>query len=72
VKLSSDADWANLDRVRRWPVDDLLMVCSSGFSRCVETVGRAEWSRVGARIESEREMAMESGRGFAGGEMEPS
>ena len=71
MKSSPDADSANLESVLRCPVDDLLMVCSSGRSRCVETLGRAEWSRVGARMESEREMAMESGRGFAGGEVEP-
>jgi hypothetical protein len=47
------------------------MLCSAGFSMWVE-IGREEWSRIGARIESEREMAMESGRGLEGGEMAPS
>lgn len=71
VKSSSVADSANLDSVRKCPVDDFCMLCSAGRSRWVDS-GREEWSRVGARIESCREMAIDSGRGLEGGELDPS
>lgn len=72
VKSSSDAVSANLDNVRRWPVDDFWKRWSSGRSRWALLRGRTVCSRVGARTESAREIAMESGRGFAGGEPDPS
>ena len=71
AKSSSVLVSANLDRVRRWPVDDFWKLLSSGRSRWIDS-GREEWSRVGARTESFRDMAKESGRGLPVGETEPS
>lgn len=68
LNSSSLAESANLERVRRWPVADFCRLCKTGFSRCVDR-GREEWSRAGARIESAREMAIDSGRGFDGGDV---
>ena len=68
LKSSSLAESANFESVRRWPVADFCRLCKTGFSRCVDS-GREEWSRAGARIESAREMAMDSGRGFEVGDV---
>lgn len=68
LKSSSLPESANLESVRRCPVADFCRLWRTGFSRCVER-GRDEWSRAGARIESAREMAIDSGRGFDGGEV---
>jgi|SRR5690242_2120250 len=68
LKSSSLAESANLESVRRWRVDDFCRLCKTGFSRWVDT-GRDEWSRAGARTESAREMARDSGRGLKVGEV---
>jgi hypothetical protein len=71
AKSSSFASSANLERVRRCPVEDFWKLLSSGRSRWTDS-GREEWSRVGARTESCRDTASESGRGLAVGEEGPS
>jgi hypothetical protein len=71
AKSSSLPVSANFDKVRKCPVDDFWKLLSSGRSRWVDS-GRDEWSRVGARTESLRDMAKDSGRGFPDGDREPS